>query len=132
MYFVATFFFSLVIIISPAQAWTYKGKEKVVVDAQTSAYREAFGNNFQMALAECERARSAAGGDKYLLGIVELCAAGVEDERNHRADACSHYSSALTFWRDLPPPAAGDAERDGKLREWTQLIVLHRKSNKCH
>ena len=130
MRFIGLVCLSLLMLLSPAHAWTWKGKEKVINDIITEAYSEAFGDNFVKALAECKKTYPIAGSDNYLLGRAELCTADVLDIRHHSPESCPHYARVLSLWATLPANSE-DVERPGKLREWIPLIHHSQKMSKC-
>jgi hypothetical protein len=133
MRLIAMLCLSLLILPSIAYAWAWKGKEKVINDAIGRAIGEGYDNNFQKAAAECEKVRSVAGSDNFLLGMVEMCLGEVESFQGaaHVPPTCKHYSRAIALWQLTPPPATGDVEQTGKRREWTQIMDMFRKRNHC-
>ena len=130
MRFIGLVCVSLLMLLSPAHAWTWKGKEKLINDIIVGAYRDAFTDNFEKALAECKKTYPIAGSDHYLLGRAELCTADVLDMRHHSPESCPHYARVLSLWATLPANSE-DVERPGKLREWIPLIRHSQKMSKC-
>ena len=90
---------SLLILPNMAHAFAFKGKEKVILDATNRAILETYDKNFRKAAMECEKVRSVAGSDKFLLGVLEMCFGEVESAQGaaHVQATCKHYSAPSRF-----------------------------------
>jgi hypothetical protein len=126
-------YLSLLILPNIAHAADLERKEHDIVTATGRAVIAAGDNNYRAAVAECEKARSIAGADNYLLGLVERCLGWAErgtEGAAHVRPACAYFSRAISLWQPSLP-SAGDSKQVEKRKRWLNEMVSYRKAKGC-
>lgn len=134
MRLIAILCLSLLTLPSVAHAADLERQEHAILIEMGRSVIEAVDHeNYQAAVAQCEKARPLAGSDHYLLGLIERCLGWAERATAgaaHVSAACAHFSHALSLWQPALPQT-GDSKQVELRKTWLKDMVTYRSQKGC-